>query len=171
MLLQIITHTPLFVWALLAGLVALGWRQTRTRQVVPRQVLMLPAAMLGLGLWSLVPGLQTNPSVALLWLAALALGAAGGLRTPQVPGTAWLADEGHFRVPGSWVPMGFIVVIFMMRYALGAGTALHPEWRADLSVQGPLAGLFGALAGLSLGRALGLLRLAGGARATIGAHA
>jgi hypothetical protein len=168
---QILTHTPVFVWFLLAGLLTLGLMQTRKRRVRRPQVVALPALMLGLGLWSLAPGFTALPGLAALWLAALALGAAGGRRTPQQPGTAWLAAEGCFQVPGSWIPMAFIVAIFMLRYAVGAGIALHPEWRSTLSLQAPLAIVFGLLAGLSLGRALGLLSLARAEKSTIAAHA
>ena len=54
MLMMILTHTPVYVWALLAGLVALGLMQSRTRQVSKVQALALPVTMLALGLWSLV---------------------------------------------------------------------------------------------------------------------
>jgi hypothetical protein len=174
MLLQILAHTPVFVWFLLAGLVTLGWQQSRDRRVAPLQVLALPALMLGLGAWSLAPGMAALPVVALVWLGALALGAAGGVRTPQLPGTAWLAEAGRFRVPGSWVPMGFILFIFLLRYSSNVAFALRPEWRATLAVQVTLAVVLGLISGLSIGRTLGLFRLsrrAEPATATMGAHA
>jgi hypothetical protein len=171
MLLQILTHTPVFVWFLLAGLIALGWRQSRERRIAPLQVLALPALMLGLGAWALAPGMAALPVVALVWLGALALGAAGGVRTPQQPGTAWLARAGRFQLPGSWVPMGFILFIFLLRYSSNVAFALHPEWRNPLAVQATLALVFGLISGLAIGRTIGLLRLARPAPATIAAHA
>lgn len=176
MLLQILTHTPVFVWFLLAGLIALGWRQSRDRLVTPLQVLALPALMLGLGAWSLAPGLAALPVLAAVWLGALALGTAGGAGAPQQPGTAWLAPSGRFRLPGSWVPMAFILTIFLLRYSSNVAFALHPEWRSRLAVQATLAVVLGLISGLSIGRSLALLRLArragpATATATIGAHA
>jgi hypothetical protein len=171
MLMQILAHTPVFVWVLLAGLIALGWNQSRDRRLAPLQVLVLPALMLGLGAWSLAPGMAALPVVALVWLGALALGAAGGVRTPQQPGTAWLAHAGRFHVPGSWVPMGFILFIFLLRYSSNVAFALHPEWRGMLAVQATLALVLGLISGLSIGRTVGLLRLTRPATATIAAHA
>lgn len=174
MLLQILIHTPVFVWFLLAGLVTLGWRLSRNRQVAPVQVLALPALMLGLGAWSLAPGIAAQPLVALVWLGALALGTAGGARTPQQSGTAWLVAAGRFQLPGSWLPMAFILVIFLLRYASSVAFVLHPEWHGTLAVQAPLAVVFGLLSGLSIGRTVGLLRLrrlARPANSTIAAHA
>ena len=171
LLTQILTHTPAYVWGLLAALLALGWLQSRTRQLRPAQVAALPLALTGLGLWSMTPGFVVNPVLGLLWLAALALGAMGGRLTPQAPGTAWLPQAGRFHLPGSWIPMAFIIVIFMLRYAYGVASAMHPDLRADLAVQLPLAGVFGVLAGLSIGRALGLMRLMRSAPATMGTQA
>ena len=44
--LQIIEGTPLAVWALLAGLVALGFSQTRERIVASRRAALLPGVFL-----------------------------------------------------------------------------------------------------------------------------
>jgi uncharacterized integral membrane protein len=165
MLLQILIHTPVVVWALLAGLIALGLAQTRTRHARPVRVLALPALFVGLGLWSLLPGIESRPAVALLWLLALTLGSAAGRRTPLLPGTVWLAAEGRFRVPGSWIPLGFILAIFGLRYASSVAFVLHPEWRADFGLQALLAAVLGLLTGLSVGRAWRLLGLRGTAGA------
>jgi hypothetical protein len=172
MLVQILSHTPTYVFAILAGLMALGLMQTRTRSVALPKVALMPLALMGLGLWSLAPTFTTQPVVAGAWLMALGIGAWGGSHTPQAPGTRWQAERGHFVVPGSWIPMGFIVFIFLLRYAAGVGNALHPEWRTDLTVQLPLATVFGCISGLSVGRVLGLVRLMKPATVTtIGSHA
>lgn len=170
MLVHILVHTPLYVWGLLAALVLLGLLQMRTRQVSKGQLLALPLVLLGLGLWSLIPGIAAMPLVALCWLVALGLSAALGRRIPVQPGTAWLASVRRLQLPGSWLPMVLIMLIFSLRYAMGVGTAMHPEWRTMLQVQAPLALALGVLAGLSLGRTLGLLSLAQPAQATIPAH-
>lgn len=159
MILQVLQHTPLWVWALFAALLALGLSQRRTRQVRPGQLLVLPLALLALGLWSMAPGFVAQPVVALLWIAALAIGIALGRRLTPPAGTAWLAQTQRLQLPGSWWPMVIIVLIFSLRYASGVGQALHPEWRADLAVQVPLALVFGTLSGLLLGRSFGLLAL------------
>ena len=125
MLIQILTYTPPYVWATLAALIGLGLMQARERRVATLQVLALPLVLLGLGLWSMAPSMAAQPLVIAMWLGALILGAVGGRLTPQVPGTVWLAAENRLRVPGSWMPMAFIVVIFVLRYAAGVGSAMH----------------------------------------------
>ena len=168
MLLQILIHTPLWVWARLAALLALGLWQRRERRVRRGQLLAMPVALLALSLWSMAPGFVAQPVAAVLWLAAIAAATALGLRLPRPAAARWLADEARLLLPGSWVPLLLIGTIFSLRYAAGVGHSLHPQWRAMASVQWPLALLFGALTGIFLGRALGLMQLA---QPTILAHA
>lgn len=169
MLMQILSRTPVYVWAVLAGLMALGLLQSRTRRVTLAQAGTLPLVLLGLGLWSMAPAFAVQPLLMLAWLSAVSLGAWAGRQTPQAPGTHWLAAEGRFVLPGSWIPLAFILFIFLLRYAVSVGSAMHPQWRGDLSVQLPLALVFGSVSGLSAGRVLGLLRVM--KAATIRAHA
>lgn len=156
MLLQILLHTPAWVWLVLAGLVALGVRQLWPRRVHPLQLLVLPALLAGLGLWSMAPTFAAHPLVAVLWLAALGLAAALARRLPARQ-AAWLADSRRLQLAGSAVPLAVILAVFSLRYASGVGHALHPEWRALMALQAPLALLFGGISGLLLGRTLAVL--------------
>ena len=171
MLLMILSNTPLWVWALLAALVALGYLQTRQRRVTRVQLLALPLALLALGLWSMAPGFAAQPLAVLLWAAALVLGGALGWRIARRSRAVWLADVQRLQLPGSWLPMLLVLAIFSLRYSVGVSQAMHPELRAAVGLQFPLALLFGALSGLFTGRALGLLRLTTGVQATVARHA
>jgi hypothetical protein len=169
MLINILTHTPLWVWALLLALLALGLVQSRARQVRRGQLLMLPVVLLLLSLWSMAPGFVRQPWVAVVWLLAFAGMVAAGRNMRVADGTRWLTAEQRLQVAGSWWPMALILSIFSLRYASGVGHALHPEWLGMLQVQVPLALTFGALSGLFLGRALGLWKLTRPAHPALGA--
>ena len=170
MLLMILSNTPVWVWGLLAGLIALGFLQTRQRRVTRVQLLALPVALMSLGLWSMAPGFAARPLAALLWAAALMAAGAVGWRIAQGTRAVWLADVQRLQLPGSWLPMALVLMIFSLRYAVGVSQALHPELRAAAALQFPLALLFGALSGLFTGRALGLLRLTTSAPAPMANH-
>lgn len=163
MLLEILRHTPAWVWLLLGGLVALGLSQMRTRAVHPLRLVILPLVLLALGLWSMAPGFVAHPVVALAWLKALVLAAALGRRLPVAPGVQWQAATKRLELPGSAVPLLLILAIFSLRYASGVAMALEPAWRTQLSVQLTLAIVFGALSGLLAGRTLALLARVPGA--------
>lgn len=159
LIVQILQHTPPSVWAILAGLLLLGLLQTRRRRVGTAQVAALPLTMLALGLWSMAGGFWQAPALALLWLAALATGSGLALRRPPTPGSRWLHLARRFELPGSWMPLLLILTIFSLRYALGLATAFNPGLRGWMPLQTALALVFGVLAGLSVGRAIALLRL------------
>ena len=160
MWISIVQHTPPWVWGLLSALLCLGLWQRRTRRVAPAALLALPLGLLALGLGSMLPGFITQPITALLWLAAALLALAWARRWPAPRGTRWLACEGRLLLPGSWLPLVLIIALFGLRYASGASQALHPQWSSLLAFQAPLALGFGGLAGVFLGRALGLRALA-----------
>jgi hypothetical protein len=159
MILEILSHTPIWVWGLLAALLALGWSQTRTRHVAPPRLLILPLVLMGLGLTSMAPGFAAVPLTAAVWLLALLAGAALLASRAPSAGAQWLPTEQRLQLPGSWVPMLLIIVIFSLRYSANVGMAFNPGWRSAPEVLLPLSLLYGGLSGFFLGRALGLFKL------------
>jgi hypothetical protein len=159
LILAILSHTPLWVWGMLAALLALGASQVRSRQVAPLRLLLLPLVLLGLGLSSLGPVFMALPLVGLAWAAALVGAAVLMARRSPAQGVAWLAAARRLQIPGSWAPLLLIVLIFCLRYALAVSQVLHPAWRSELALQFPAALLFGTLSGGLLGRNLSWLKL------------
>lgn len=159
MIITILSHTPVWVWGLLAALMALGFSQTRPRHMARWRLLMLPLVLLGLGLWSMAPGFMALPLSAFVWLAALGAGVALLARRPARTGAQWLPAEHRLRVPGSWMPMLLILVVFALRYATNVALAINPGWRNAPEMLLPLALLYGGFSGLFLGRALALMKL------------
>lgn len=157
---QILRHTPLWVWTMLAALLALGASQLRTRRVSRTRLLLLPAVLTGLGLLSTATSF-TQPGAALAaWALAFAAGLTLGRRIPLPRGAHWDAAGRTLLLPGSALPLLLIVAIFMLRYAGGVSLALHPQWSASLAAALPMAAAYGAIAGTFAGRTLGLLRAA-----------
>lgn len=156
----IVQHTPTWVWGLLAALLALGYAQTRPRRVGPARAALLPAAMLAWSLWSVAAGFGSAPALAAWAFGALAAASAtAGLGAPAK--ARWSAAARAFDLPGSWFPMGLIVALFCVKFAVGAGLARQPSLRAELAFASGTSLIFGAFSGVFAGRALALLRLAG----------
>jgi len=170
MIFDILRFTPVWVWGLLAALIALGLSQTRPRRAGRARLMALPLALLALGLWSQRANFAAQPLAAAVWALALLGSAALVRRLPTPAGTVWLPDTRQLHLPGSWLPLLLIIGIFGLRYTVSVGQALHPAWRSAAEVLLPVALLYGVLSGFFLGRALGLLALTRPAPATIGAH-
>jgi hypothetical protein len=144
-------HFPIWPFAILAILLALGYRQSRSRVVQPATLVRLAVAMLALSLY----GVTATFGFGIVPVLAWAVGFAASVRL----GGQFLAprglsrEDGAVRMPGSWVPMGLMVGIFLAKFGLGFATGVHAEvlheaWfiAAACAALGLLSGAFSARA-------------------------
>lgn len=157
MAIEIVRHTPGWVWALLAALLLLGASQLRERQVPRGRLFVVPLVLLALGLSATATSFRPAAPPIAAWALALFAGAGLGRRLPPPAGAGWDAGGATLRLPGSAWPLLLILAVFALRYAAGVALALHPAWREAPTVALPLAATYGAIAGLVLGRVLALL--------------
>jgi hypothetical protein len=153
MLTLLLTHTPTWVWALLVGLSILGLSQVRARTVSLQRVTILPLAMVALSLYSTLStfGLQTQ--VVLVWLTSFSLSLYLVLKISLNSETQYDHIKQQLYVPGSWVPLGLILGIFICKYVVGAGTAIQPQLSHNTIFSLGFAFLFGGFSGIFSGRA------------------
>lgn len=168
MLLQIIERTPAWVWALLAGLVALGIWQSLPRRLPARRALVMPLVFLTLSLL----GLLTTFAAALLlpllaWLSGVAVAVFVARPLVRPRGARWDAAHALFHVPGSWLPLVLILLLFGVKYAVGVALALQPVLARDAGFDIAVGLAYGLFSGLFLARASALweLRKAGASAA------
>ncbi len=159
-LLQIVQHTPLWVFALLGGLLWLGYTQTRPGRTHVARAVITPAAM---GALSLAGALSTfgalSPALA-AWALCGVAAFAFTVRQPVQAGVAYDPASRMFRMPGSSVPLLLTLGIFSTKYAAGVALALHPALAHDPQVAPLLGMLYGTFSGICLARAARLLLLA-----------
>jgi hypothetical protein len=163
MFMLIISRTPVWVWVLLAALVALGLTQIRSRQMTLARATILPMVMMGL---SLVGVLSTFGAGALplsAWLVALMGSALAAKALGVWRGATWSQALSRFEVPGSWLPMAIILSIFVVRFYVGVNVAMHPQLKADTQFSLLVCLIYGVFSGLFLARALNFWMLRKGA--------
>lgn len=155
---QILSHTPIWVWVLLAVLFVRGLKMTVDRDTSTRALVLLPLLMLAWSLSGLIGQADQHPGVLLVWLAgaALTLGCAARFGRPDA--MQWLG-QGQVRVRGSWLPLTVMMVIFCVQYLKNMLFAIQPELRSALVFNAVVALISGLLNGLLLARLLNLLRL------------
>ena len=174
MLLQLITQhpeaivpvlrgTPLWVWGLLAGLLALGISQLRDRTASLLRVSLLPLAMTLFSVSGTASALGGSPHRAMAlsaWLIAAALAFAVALLA-RGRGAAAQYDPARrlFLLPGSVVPLLLIVGIFLVKYVVGVDLAMAPQLVQEAPYVLTVAALYGAFTGIFVGRASRLWRL------------
>jgi hypothetical protein len=162
MLLQILKHTPLWVWGVFAVLLYLGYFQSRPHTLARRRVVILPAVfivMSALAVWSTFGA--TAPAIA-GWSSgvAFALLANRRLRLPRV--VHFDAVAGKFSLPGSYGPLTLMMSIFAARYVVGIALAMSPALAASLPFALVVSLAYGALSGTFLARSLRILAAAQG---------
>ena len=152
-LIAIVSHTPTWVWALFAGLVLLGLRQTRTQDVTPARVWLLPAILGAASFAGAVHGFAGAGE--LLTGAAWGIGALLGAlanRPLNLPRQVSANADGSFRIGGSVAPLLLLMGVFMIRYAVNAALAVQPSLSASPTAAVVAELAYGSTAGLFLAR-------------------
>ncbi len=151
MLSNIITHTPLYVWAILAFLVSRGITAMRERELAFKSLCIIPLLMLLLSLQDISKKFGMAPLPLAAWLAGACV--AGGLAWRM--GAARISvgsAPGRVTVAGSVLPLLLMVSIFFTKYATAVALAIAPELAGQTVFVAAICVLFGAFNGLFLGR-------------------
>lgn len=116
---------PVWPFAILAVLLALGHRQSLDRTVRPATLAKIAIVMGVLSLAGVATAFGMGMVSVLAWATGLA--AAVLLGGPAFAPRGLAFDGEGVRVPGSWVPLGLMMGIFMTKFGLGfaAGTGAH----------------------------------------------
>lgn len=166
-----VSRIPVWVWAILAGLIALGLLQARDQVISRTRVLMLPLGMSALSLYSAigafgglggVAGASVGGSglglagVLGAWLVGAAMGAL--LNQPlRLPRQVRALADGRWAVGGSWAPMVLLMAIFWMRFGVAVALSVVPALASQISFATVCCALYGLSAGLLGARALRVL--------------
>ena len=151
--LDIVTHTPIAVWAVLAGLVLMGLRQTRTRTMSAGRVWLVPLVV---GAASLAGALRGFAGAGELltgacWAAGAALGFVSN-RSLDLPRRVSANADGSFTIGGSIAPLLLFVGVFLVRYVVNVALAIQPSLAANPEAAAAAAIAYGFTAGLLAAR-------------------
>jgi hypothetical protein len=160
MLLQIILHTPKWVFAVFVLLVWLGARQLLSGSVSLAKVTVMPIAMTALSVFGVLSAFGDSLGALLGWAAAAVVLIALVLQRPLPATTRYDAAAREFHVAGSAVPLMLMMGIFFTKYVVGVALAMHPELRQQASFAIAIPVLYGAFSGIFAARAVRLWRLA-----------
>lgn len=169
-MLQILTHTPPWVFGLLLALIVLGLQQTRNRQVKLWLAYLLPAGMVILSLVGVVSNFGTQVISVSLWLSGLALMAFVGYQLFAIKDVRYLAESNKFYIPGSWIPLLVILAIFFTKYIVAVLYALNNPITEQVAFMPVLCLLYGLFSGYFVSRALCLVRASRNGVAVLTAH-
>lgn len=159
---QTLQHIPVWVFALLIGLLALGCVQTRTRQLPKQRLLGINIALTVFTLVGVIQQWRLTPwlTLSLLSWAAMGLLVTWALGQGAAPaGAAYEPETRRFTVPGSWLPLALFIAIFACKFEVGMISATEPELLDSLSAAIGISAVYGLFSGVLNARAWRLLKL------------
>jgi len=165
MLNNLLSHTPVYVWLILALVVTRGVIALRERETTLGKLFVIPAIMLPVALMDIARkfGLEGLP------LGVWGLCTAGAMWAVWSRGATWIAAggaPGRLRVGGSVMPLLLMLVIFVVKYATTVMLVAAPALLQGAAVTAVVCALMGGANGWFFGR---LLRDVADSRALAGA--
>ncbi len=159
-MLEILKHTPSWVFILFFGLLILGFWQSRDRVVSRSRLFLLPIAMTLFSAHSLQNEFGTVWSYIAVWLLGVAVSFCLGLFIGAPRRVAYSAEINSFFVPGSWVPLILILGIFSIKYAVGIILGMNMPIGTTPVFINSVCLLFGLFSGVFLSRAISIAKIA-----------
>lgn len=146
-----LTHTPLYVWAILAFLVFRGVLASRDRDITMTRMTVIAVLMLALALQSIGARYGLASLAMAAWLAGSAVVALqrwtfGGSRVEAGPA------PGSLRIRGSWTPLLMMLTIFVIKYAMAVVQVVRPQVALGAGFALASCGLLGLCNGYFLGQ-------------------
>jgi hypothetical protein len=123
MALGIVRHTPLWVFVILAVIVATGVQALRPRVVPIWRLLIVPGVFIVWGVIGIAQRAHIAPALPLEWACAVAIGVAIGWATTRLAGMTYDPARHVVGLPGSPVPLVRSASIFIARYGLAVASA------------------------------------------------
>ncbi|WP_307720713.1 DUF6622 family protein [Duganella sp. BJB476] len=152
MIQQIVSHTPTYVWALLAFILYRGVLASRDREIAFRRLFIIPAVMLWLSLSSMNEHGALGGGVWGVWALGVVAGAALTWRLGSGAVITVSRAAGTVQQRGSWAPLMLMIAIFATKYTVAVLTAMHPELQQNLVFAAAVTVLFGLFNGVFVGR-------------------
>lgn len=153
----ILSHIPTWVWAIFAALIVMGVIQSRDQFASAKRLLILPLVWMAFGAWGIYSAFGMQAAPLLAWALGMAASATLVLRSGWPGGARFDAERQLFFVPGSWVPLGLMMGIFVGKFALGMSLAMQPAVAHSLAAAVGFSATFGLLSGAFLGRSRAIL--------------
>ncbi|MFC0132092.1 hypothetical protein CR105_26220 [Massilia eurypsychrophila] len=157
MLIQIVTHTPVYVWAILALLVYRGVVAMRDREMTIRKLFIIPVIMLALSLQDVVAKFGAGFMPLSVWTGSAVLMTLLVWKFSSA-GVSAAASSGRVIVHGSWAPLAMMMAIFFTKYATAVTLVIKPSASQDPLFSTVVCALLGVFSGYFLGRLVGTLQ-------------
>ncbi|MEW6982516.1 DUF6622 family protein [Colwelliaceae bacterium 6471] len=158
-MIQILIHTPLWVYGLFVALLIFGIQQSFDRSISQVIAFLLPIGMVALSLAGVASSFGLDVFNIGYWFIGLILVTFLLFNMFPIRGVEFNADAKKYTITGSWVPLLVIMAIFFTKYAVGVMNSLNLPVANGAALQVGLCVLYGCYSGYFVSRSLGLFKL------------
>ncbi len=159
MLIQILKHTPIWVFCLFFILLSLGFLQSKTRTVNRRRVITIPCAMLVLSFFGVISAFGPIYAGLLAWFIGITAASWLGFKLGIIKGVTYSKENQTFLIPGSWIPFILMMALFFTKYAVNVLLAMQLTIIQSAEFIVLVSCLYGCFSGLFFSRLLVIRRV------------
>jgi len=149
---ELISHTPTWVFATFFTLLVLGFIQSKERIVKVKTVFILPIAMIIFSFFGVSSAFGFSVLTMSLWVIGLLSTLVLGLKLAYPRLVSFSVQNNKLTIPGSWVPLFFMMAIFFTKYFVGFAVARELPIINEHIFIILLSLLYGAFSGIFLSR-------------------
>ncbi|MBJ7450383.1 MAG: hypothetical protein JHC93_08510 [Parachlamydiales bacterium] len=151
---ELITHTPWWVWIIFAYLIYIGIKASRSGYVPLFKTSLIPVLFTAWSIFSVTEYFGFNRVRIIQWLVAVALGSVlGWIIGDRIPIKVDKKKKAIF-LPGSWFTLIMVLIIFVVKYYFGYSFAVFPERLNDPLYANVYVLFSGFFTGIFVGRFL-----------------
>jgi len=156
---ELISHTPTWVFIVFFALLVLGFRQSKDRVVKAKTVFILPVAMIIFSFYGVSSVFGFSLLTISLWFIGLAIALITGLKLAYPKFVSFSVQSNKLRIPGSWVPLFFMMAIFFTKYFVGFAVARDFPVINEQPFVVLLCVLYGTYSGIFLSRGFVMFKI------------
>ena len=154
MFIEIIKHTPPWVFVLFFVLLILGYLQTKNRKVKLNVVFILPVSMITLSIFGVSSAFGLMPMAFASWFIGGIFSLGVSLKIVLPKSINYSSAEEKFFIPGSWVPLFLMMAIFSTKYIVGVAIARQLPIISEVEFITFISLLYGCFSGIFLSRSI-----------------
>jgi len=150
MLINFLTNTPFYVYWIFFSLLFVGISQLKTRSVGLKRALIIPLILILLSLYGLTHDFGVTFFSTSIWIAGMISSVILNTMIKKKKEIIYFKETKTFMIAGSFIPLSMMMLLFWVKYTVGAVTALELEILHNTSFIGIFSLLYGLFTGTYL---------------------
>jgi len=149
---ELISNTPIWVFAIFFTLLVLGFIQSKERIVKVKTIFILPLVMITFSFFGVFSVFGISILTMSLWILGLVITLIIGLKLAYPKFVSFSVQSNKLTIPGSWVPLFLMMAIFFTKYFVGFAVARELPLVNEGIFVVLLSLVYGAFSGIFLSR-------------------